>query len=165
MLVTVIPFTKNSPGRVHMSAPNIDSDGLGVLIIDDSRTMRKIIIQLLAALKIFNVYEAESGVDAVERITQKAYPNPDFIICDLHMENMDGIEFLNHLRLHDIHIPVIVLTSDHNSLLHEVAAQVGAAKILIKPVSPQDLLSVIESTAGFSISAAKPTNTSSKQWS
>ena len=68
---------------------------------------------------------------------------PDFVICDLHMENGDGMTFCNKIRRHknaDIaQIPILILTGDSDTLLHEVALQIGAVNVLTKPISAPDL--------------------------
>ncbi len=70
------------------------------------------------------------------------------------MERMDGMEFCNVLRRHKkkeiAQIPVLVLTGDSDRLVHEVAEQVGAVKVLTKPISAPDLADEIAKTIGFS---------------
>ena len=69
------------------------------------------------------------------------------------MEGMDGLEFVNKIRRSKnqaIHqIPVLILTGDSDKLLHQVADQVGAAKILQKPISAPDLRKEIANILGI----------------
>lgn len=118
-------------------------DELSGLVIDDQRTMRMIVRQMLHQIGIEEITEFPEGKEAWDFLIGLASDMPDFIICDLHMEGMDGLEFVNRIRrskneaLHDI--PVLVLTGDPDHFMHQVADQVGAAKILQKPISAPDL--------------------------
>lgn len=125
---------------------------LNVLVVDDQETMRKIIRQLLKQAQIGNSFEAANGEEALKFIENIHEPNPDVVICDLHMDGMDGMEFCNTLRRSKkLEIPVIILTGDSDRLLHETTLQVGAVAIMTKPVSAGDLLQKIEEVVGFSV--------------
>jgi len=131
------------------------SKAVRVLIIDDHGTMRKIIRQLLHQVGINDVIEAENGEVALEILQHPQIKDPDVIICDLHMDKMDGTEFCNSLRrdknLRNRHIPIIILTGDDNDLLHEVTLQLGVAAIVTKPVSAPDLMTHIAKAVGFNM--------------
>ena len=144
-----------------MLATSVESDtseellaDVRVMIIDDHRAMRSIVRALLAKSGITSVSEAEDGDTALELLETYNVKLPSLIICDLHMERMDGMEFCNLLRRHKkkeiAHIPVLVLTGDSDRLVHEVAEQVGAVKVLTKPISAPDLADEIAKTIGFS---------------
>jgi len=123
---------------------------LRALIVDDQRTMRSIVRTLLSQIGITDVVEAADGAEAIEMPGETA---PDFVICDLHMKDGDGMAFGNKLRRHKnnnlAQIPVLILTGDSDGLLHEVALQIGAAKVLTKPISAPDLGREISQAVGF----------------
>ncbi len=126
---------------------------LRALIVDDQRTMRSIVRTLLSQVGITDVMEALDGAEAMELIETPGEIAPDFVICDLHMKDGDGMAFCNKLRRHknsDLsQIPVLILTGDSDRLLHEVAMQVGAANVLTKPISAPDLAQEISRAVGF----------------
>ena len=132
-----------------------EASSLRALVIDDQRTMRAIIRRLLSQIGVHNVDEAEDGEQAIEKLRNPTADKPDIIICDLHMENMDGMDFCNHVRRDkndDIrHLPVIILTGEQDTFVHDVTKQVGATTVLVKPVSAADLKSQIEAAVGFTI--------------
>lgn len=134
---------------------NVEQDGLMVLVIDDQRTMRRIVRDLLKQIGITHVEEASNGKAALDFIDKGGTKTPDVVICDLHMDKMDGLEFCNKLRLSrqdDVRqIPVIVLTGDSDNLMLEVTAQIGVLAILSKPVSAPVLQDTISKAVGFSI--------------
>lgn len=135
-----------------MSDSDSDPSSIRVLIVDDQRAMRSIIRQLLSQVGIEDVEEAENGEVALELINRPTEDDPDVIICDLHMDKMDGMELLNKLRRDDTHtIPIIILTGDSDKLLHQVTEQIGAVAVLTKPVSAPELLAEIEKAVGFSL--------------
>ena len=119
--------------------------------------MRSIIRNLLSQNNISPVMEAENGVEAMRGLLDFRRPKPDVIICDLHMEKMDGMDFSNKLRLSKQDairgIPVLILTGERDQMPLEVVRQVGVTAILGKPISAPELCQHIESAVGFSFSA------------
>ncbi len=121
-----------------------------VLVIDDQRAMRSIVRQLLSQIGIHDIQEARNGEEALKIINQPNEEDPDVIICDLHMDKMDGLEFCNQVRRDKEHvIPIIILTGDSDEFLHEVSRQVGAVAVLTKPVSAPELREHIQTAIGF----------------
>ena len=79
--------------------------------------------------------------------------DPDVIICDLHMDNMNGIEFLRTLRADKGNLnsrkPVLILTGDKSEQAHEITRQVGASKVLTKPIGPDELIRQLNLVQGY----------------
>lgn len=123
-----------------------------VMVVDDQKTMRKIIKSLLQKCGINHVIEACNGVEALDTISKLNMP-PDVVISDLHMSGMDGLEFCQKVRMTKTEktkdIKVIILTGDYDELLHEISAQVGAVAVLTKPVTAQVLGNEISNAVGF----------------
>ncbi len=126
---------------------------LRVMVVDDQRTMRTIVKKLLEQIHIVEVTEAENGLEALEIIQNPSNPPPDLVICDLHMDKMDGLEFANLVRRNKVPklagIPILMLTGDKDTFMHEVSAQAGATKVLTKPISAPDLRTEIAAVIGF----------------
>jgi len=127
---------------------------LHVLIIDDQKTMRSIIKGMLRTIGITSITAATSGEEALAYLIDGNCRFPDVIISDLHMENMDGIEFCNTVRrnkdLKNKGVPILILTGDKDPLLHEVSKQVGALTVLTKPITAEALKLQIEEAVGYS---------------
>ncbi len=123
------------------------------LIIDDQRSMRMIVRQLLKQVGITTLDEAGDGRAALDKLTGPRAEVPDFVICDLHMDRMDGMEFCNKLRLSKSEklrqIPVIMLTGDQDRFVRDVSEQVGATIVLSKPVTAEQLHDSISDAIGF----------------
>jgi two-component system, chemotaxis family, chemotaxis protein CheY len=131
------------------------NDELQVLIIDDQALMRKIIRGLLRDAGIRNVSEAENGRDGLDQLLDFSKKFPDIIICDLHMDEMSGTEFIHKLRrskkIRDANVPVIVLTGESDGMVLDVTEQVGANAVLQKPVTPTVLHQEIEKAVGYQL--------------
>ena len=88
-------------------------DRLRVLVVEDQPYMRQIIRQTLERMGVRHVYEAEDG-GAGFKITVTM--RPDIVFCDIHMEPVDGIQYLTQLRQFRneevARIPVVFLTAD-----------------------------------------------------
>jgi two-component system, chemotaxis family, chemotaxis protein CheY len=126
---------------------------LQVLIIDDEVAMRGIVKGVLKSIGIRTVLEASNGAEGLA-ILKANKTQCDVIMCDLYMDQMDGMQFCNMIRkdetLRNRQIPIIIMTSEDNPLVLDVVRQVGAGEILVKPISPVDLKSAIERLVGFS---------------
>jgi two-component system chemotaxis response regulator CheY len=149
-----VGMTRRSETYTLLQGAGMSASDLKAFIIDDQKTMRSIVRGLLHQLGITDVTEAENGKSAFEMLKRAAAP-PDFILCDLYMENGDGLEFINSLRRDETtklqHIPVILLTGEHDKLLLEVSQQIGAVVVLYKPCGIKELASAISKVVGFNL--------------
>ena len=132
-----------------------DPTMLRVLIVDDQKSMRRIVRQLLKQSGITEVDEAANGEEALAWLRHPRRPDPDVIITDLHMDGVDGLELCNTIRrdknIRNRAIPVVILTGDEDELIHEVSQQLGATNVLTKPVSAEELLEGIQNAIGFNL--------------
>ena len=116
---------------------------LQILIVENHLRMRMLIKQMLIAGGVTEIEEASNGAEALQYLHDPSSELPDLVISDLHMEKLDGIELCNAIRRDksaEIRgIPILVLTGDEDEVIHEAAEQFGAAHILTKPVSADEL--------------------------
>jgi two-component system chemotaxis response regulator CheY len=116
-----------------------------VLVVDDSATMRKIVGLTLSGAG-HSYVEAENGLKALEAMKSADF---DFIILDVNMPEMNGIEFLKAQAASDAKkLPVIVLTTQDEEALKAQALSLGAKDFLIKPFQKEGLLAAIKANAG-----------------
>ena len=120
-----------------------DDRGPRILIIDDQEFMRTIVKAMLAKANPSQVSEASNGLEALG-LLRRGEADPDVIICDLHMDRMDGLEFLRALRNDGDNAhrdkPVLILTSDRSEWAHSIALRMGAIKVLTKPTTADELI-------------------------
>jgi two-component system sensor histidine kinase/response regulator len=113
-----------------------------VLVIDDEEALRSLVRVALGS-EGYNVLEAENGTLGLELARTHV---PALILCDIHMEGMDGYTFVEQLRHEPLTaaIPVILVTGvmrDYSSVRH--AMGVGADDYLLKPFSVEELLAAV----------------------
>jgi two-component system, chemotaxis family, chemotaxis protein CheY len=111
---------------------------LTLLIVDDSSTVRRLIISALRPMNA-SFSEAASGLEAIEKLALRRY---DAVTLDLNMPDMHGIEFLQFVRTHKPYktLPVLVITTLTDESVLEQAMQAGADAYLLKPFKPVELL-------------------------
>ncbi|MGB6230405.1 MAG: response regulator [Litorimonas sp.] len=117
-----------------------------VLAIDDSRTIRSLMDATLKGAG-FESCLAEDGVDGLEKM--EAF-DPDVIITDLNMPNMDGFGVIDGVRNHPVHgqKPVLVLTTESAPALKARARDAGATGWIVKPFDRDRLVSALKRVAG-----------------
>ena len=110
-------------------------DEIKVLVVDDSAFMRNIISKIIEATPgLLAVGKAMNGKFALEKIP---LVNPDIIVLDIEMPEMNGIEFLKERKKRNIDIPVIVLSSiaQEGASVTMQCLSLGASDFLTKPSS------------------------------
>ena len=120
------------------------SAGNRILIIDDHPLFRKGVSQLIAmAPHLQLVGEASGGEQGVAKAAEL---DPDLILLDLHMKNMNGIETLRAIRDAGLDCRVVILTVSDNAEDLVTAIRSGADGYLLKDMEPEDLLAAIDQT-------------------
>lgn len=130
-------------------------DDITVMIVDDQRTIRRILRQSLFEAGLTNFLEARDGKAALAKLSDAENRLPDLVITDIFMEPMDGLELLQRLRLsQDTRIraiPVIVLTGAADETLLDVTRDMNVCAMLPKPVSSADLRAAASKAMGISL--------------
>jgi two-component system chemotaxis response regulator CheB len=111
----------------------IVADEISVLIVDDSALMRNLISRMVEATPGLTVADkAMNGIFALQKIPRC---NPDAIVLDLEMPDMNGIEFLKERKKQGITIPVIILSSiaRRGAEITMEALALGASDFIMKP--------------------------------
>jgi two-component system, chemotaxis family, chemotaxis protein CheY len=116
------------------------------LVVDDSATMRRIIVNSLQRIGFTQYVEAADGEEAL-----KLFDNSiSCIISDWNMPNMSGIDFVRTLRSREdgADVPIIMITT--RSVREDIidAAQAGVNNYIVKPFTPQVLRDKIEHVMG-----------------
>lgn len=111
---------------------SVDVSKKRVLIVDDYRTMLRIIGNLLRQLGFEHIEEATDGKEAIEFL--KAGPI-DLILSDWNMEPMSGLELLKEVRANEKtkHIPFIMITAESKAENVVAAKQAGVNNYIVKP--------------------------------
>lgn len=118
-----------------------------ILIVDDYKTMLRIIRNLLKQIGFDNVDEASDGSSALQRLQEKSY---GLIISDWNMEPMNGLQLLKEVRADAKfkHIPFIMVTDETKNENVITAKEAGASNYLVKPFNADTLKQKMISVLG-----------------
>ena len=106
------------------------------LVVDDSSTMRKIILRSLEAVGVTGAAEAGDGHQALAYF----HENPvDIVLTDWNMPGKNGLDLVKDIRAEGSQVPIIMLTTEaeRQRVIDAVAA--GVSDYLIKPFTPEAL--------------------------
>lgn len=115
-----------------------------ILAVDDSPTMRRIIINTLKRAGYTDIIEATDGKDALAKMK---VDKVDFVITDWNMPEMDGLTFVTNVRNNPEHkdLPILMVTT--RSVKDDIieAMKAGVNSYIVKPFTPDTLKEKIES--------------------
>lgn len=118
-----------------------------ILVVDDSSTMRRIIINMLTKIGGHEIVEAGNGREGIDKVQTGGI---EFILTDWHMPEMNGLEFVRAVRETPgmERVPILMVTS--NAVSDEVmeAVKAGVNGYVVKPFQPETLRAKIESVLG-----------------
>lgn len=123
------------------TAFGIPMRNLDVLIVDDNANMRLLLRTILRSFGLPDIRQARDGTAGLAEIDRRA---PTLIISDWEMAPMNGREFLRAVRRVGreplCFVPIVVLTAHASRQIIEEAFDAGATQLLVKPVTPTNLL-------------------------
>lgn len=120
---------------------------LSILIVDDYKTMLRIIRNLLKQLGFTNVDEAADGSEALAKLKDKAY---GLVISDWNMQPMTGLDLLREVRADPAlrHLPFIMITAESKAENVVAAKEAGVDNYIVKPFNAETLKAKIASVLG-----------------
>jgi twitching motility two-component system response regulator PilG len=129
-----------------VTGSNTKLQGLKVLVIDDSKTIRRTAETLLAK-EGCEVFTAIDGFDALAKIADH---QPDIVFVDIMMPRLDGYQTCSLIKHNKVFrsIPVIMLSSKDGLFDRARGRIVGSEHYLTKPFTKDELLSAIETHIG-----------------
>ncbi len=118
-----------------------------VLIVDDYKTMLRILRNLLRQLNFSNIDEAADGAEALAKLRQDTF---GLVISDWNMEPMTGIQLLREVRSDDNlkHLPFIMITAESKSENVIAAKEAGVSNYIVKPFNAETLKTKLVSVLG-----------------
>ena len=141
------------PLRLEAGSSKTDQENLGILLVDDSLSVRKFIGRMLEAAG-YKVQTASDGEEGLRKATTASF---QVIIADLEMPKMNGYELIQALRdrPETKSIPVIVLTTRAGEKHRQMAQSLGVSSYLTKPVEERALIKEISQLVNAA-TATKP---------
>lgn len=118
-----------------------------VLIVEDYKTMLRVLHSLLRQMNFTDIEEAEDGAKALEKLKQDTY---GLVISDWNMEPMSGMELLKEIRADEgmKDLPFIMITAESSSENVKAAKEAGVSNYIIKPFTAETLQTKLVSVLG-----------------
>lgn len=115
-----------------------------VLVVDDSKVMRDMVVACLRAEAGYAFTHASSGLEAIERLSLKRF---DLVVLDLNMPDIGGIEVVEFVRGQDTikDLPVVIVTTRGDEASRTRALAAGANRFMTKPFTPETILAEVRS--------------------
>jgi len=124
-------------------------NSIDVMVVDDSATDRKIMKRLLGSTGWINVHEVTSGKDALKAVETM---EPDIIITDIMMPEMDGYQLAKSIREKGVESPIIAVSGRSEMNERKKVSAAGVNAFMQKPVNLQQLLDKIDELLSSKVS-------------
>jgi two-component system chemotaxis response regulator CheY len=113
-----------------------------ILVVDDSKVMRDMIVACLRGLPGATFTQAGSGLEAIERLSLAHF---DAVVLDLNMPDISGVEVLEFVRAQDRlkTLPIVVVTTRGDDASRAQALQAGASQYMTKPFTPEAIVAAV----------------------
>ena len=114
-----------------------------VLVVEDSPTMRQLIVFALKRIRGFKIVEANDGVDGLKKLSGEKF---DLILTDINMPIMDGLKLVSMVRNDPNYkdTPIIVITTEGATEDRERALALGANEYITKPIQTMKILETVK---------------------
>ena len=112
-----------------------------ILIVEDSPTMRQLLVFALRRLKDVEIVEAQDGMDGLRKVSSDHF---DLALIDINMPIMDGLKLISLMRGEESlqAIPIVVITTEGADEDRQRALALGANEYLTKPIQANKVLSL-----------------------
>jgi len=114
-----------------------------ILIVDDSTSMRSLLVSTLETLGSLKIVQANNGFEALRMLPREPI---DLVLTDINMPDINGLELLSFIRNNPIYkgLPVIVISTEGSRKDIEKGLALGANEYLVKPFNPDQLLKAVK---------------------
>lgn len=116
-----------------------------ILLVDDAAFMRMMVKDTLTKNGYTDIYEAADGQEAVERYKEV---NPDLVIMDITMPNMNGIDALKVIKEYDANATIVMCSAMGQETMVIEAIKLGAKDFIVKPFKPDRIIKTVTGILG-----------------
>jgi len=119
------------------------------LVVEDSPTMRQLIVFALQRIRGMRVDEAANGLEAIRKLAPPAWF--DIILTDVNMPIMDGLKLIQRIRADSElqSIPIVVITTESAAADRERALALGASAYITKPIQAPQVIQTVRELLGL----------------
>ena len=113
------------------------------LVVEDSPTMRQLIVFALRRLQSLKVTEADDGIAALKKFQTEKF---DILITDINMPIMDGLKLVSMVRKDGVHkeIPIVIITTEGAQEDRQRALALGANAYITKPIQAPQVINTVK---------------------
>lgn len=110
-----------------------------ILVVDDSKVMREMVVACLRAIEGLTFAHAASGLEAIEQLSLRPY---DLVVLDLNMPDIGGVEVIEFIRGQDTlqKLPILVVTTRGDDTSKGRVMAAGASSFMTKPFQPDAIV-------------------------
>lgn len=114
-----------------------------ILIVEDSATIRSLIISTLDPAGDFTFVETGSGFEALKILPRDSF---DLIITDINMPDINGLELVSFVKKSDLYkdIPLFIISTERSEADVKKGLSLGANEYVVKPFDPEDLQKMVQ---------------------
>jgi len=118
------------------------------LVVEDSPTMRQLIVFALSRVKGLSCTEADDGVDALKKLAAQRF---DIIITDINMPVMDGLKLVKRIRGDQSYrdVPIMIITTEGAEEDRQRALALGATCYIAKPIQAPQVINKVKELLGI----------------
>jgi two-component system chemotaxis response regulator CheY len=118
------------------------------LVVEDSPTMRQLIVFALKRIKGLAIVEADDGVDALKKLAGTRF---DIILTDINMPIMDGLKLVSRVRSQEStkSIPIVIITTEGAAEDRQRALALGANAYITKPIQAPQVIAKVKELLGL----------------
>jgi two-component system, OmpR family, aerobic respiration control sensor histidine kinase ArcB len=129
-----------SPPMVSGKRHGKHEKSIRILLVEDTEISAKVVKSLLLSLGCHAVDIAPNGKSALKQVRQHEYT---FVLLDIGLPDMSGIEVAKSIRTWNQHLPIVGLTAHIDQEKEEACLQAGMEKVLSKPLSEETALEIL----------------------
>jgi two-component system chemotaxis response regulator CheY len=113
------------------------------LVVEDSKTMRKMLAESLGRIPGMEVVEAENGLAGIRTLAVQRF---DIVVTDLNMPVMDGLKLVRHVRddPHHEKTPIVIITTESTPRDRDRALALGANAYIEKPIQAPRVIRAVK---------------------
>jgi two-component system, chemotaxis family, chemotaxis protein CheY len=138
---------------LHEQVHALMANTLHLLIVDDSKVMREMIIACLRGESDVQFTQAASGLEAIERLSLGDF---DLVVLDLNMPDIGGVEVVEFIRAQEQlrALPILIVTTRGDDVSRDRVMSAGATRFMTKPFTPEGLVQEVRGLIGRGAGAA-----------
>ncbi len=113
------------------------------LVVEDSPTMRQLVVFALKRVPELEIVEASDGVDALKKLPGQKF---DLVLTDINMPIMDGLKLVSMVRKDENHkeIPIVIITTEGAQEDRQRALALGANAYITKPIQAPQVINTVK---------------------